>query len=107
MTSKLTFSILRKNRQDRVRIYQENLAKFEEDKWRLCDVLTGDEVSIYFKQNGRKTSNKSWVAKGEIPKTVVRQRHYQPKAMFTLFFKTTGVVHLSCLEKGKTVNHNT
>ena len=38
---------------------------------------------------------------------MVRQSRYQPKAMFTMFFKTTGVVHLSCLEKGKTINHDT
>ena len=49
----------------------------------------------------------SWVAKGKSPRTVVRQSRYQPKAMITLFFRTTGVLHFSCLEKGKTINHNT
>ena len=76
--------LIEQNRQDRVRICQENLARFEEGKWRLCDVLTGDEVWIYFLQNGRKQSNMSWVAKDESPRTVVRQSRYQPKAMFTL-----------------------
>jgi histone-lysine N-methyltransferase SETMAR len=28
---------------ERVRIYQENLLKFEQGVWRLCDVVTGDE----------------------------------------------------------------
>ena len=28
---------------ERVRICQENLAKFESCAWRLCDVVTGDE----------------------------------------------------------------
>ena len=28
---------------ERVRICQENLLKFEQDVWRLCDVVTGDE----------------------------------------------------------------
>ena len=72
------------NRQDRVRICQENLAKFEDDKWRLCDVVTGDEVWIYYKQNGGKQSNKSWVAKGESPRTVVRQSRFSQKHVHTV-----------------------
>ncbi len=28
---------------ERVRICQENLLKFEQGVWRLCDVVTGDE----------------------------------------------------------------
>ena len=29
--------------QNRVRMCLENLAKFEDEAWRLCDVVTGDE----------------------------------------------------------------
>jgi [histone H3]-lysine36 N-dimethyltransferase SETMAR len=101
------YQLSEQNKADRVRICRDNLAKFEDEKWRLCDVVTGDEVWIYFKQSGRKQSNKSWVAKGEKSRKVVKPSRYLPKAMFTLFFKTTGVVHLSYLEKGKTINHNT
>ena len=28
---------------ERVRLYEENLAKFRQGTWRLCDVVTGDE----------------------------------------------------------------
>ena len=32
-----------KNRKERIEACRENLAKFKEGKWRLCDVITGDE----------------------------------------------------------------
>jgi hypothetical protein len=44
-------------RAERVRIYEENLAKFESGAWRLCDVVTGDESWFYHKQIGRNLSN--------------------------------------------------
>jgi len=84
------YQLSEQNKADRVRICRDNLAKFEDEKWRLCDVVTGDEVWIYFKQSGRKQSNKSWVAKGEKSRTVVKPSRYLSKTMFTLFFKTTG-----------------
>ncbi|CAF1346347.1 unnamed protein product [Rotaria sp. Silwood1] len=42
---------------ERVRICQENLFKFEQGIWRLCDVVTGDESWFYHKQIDRKSSN--------------------------------------------------
>ena len=40
-----------------VRLREENLAKFHQGTWRLCDVVTGDESCFYHKQIGRKSSN--------------------------------------------------
>ena len=40
------------NKLDRVRICQENLDKFDQDKWRLCDVVTVDESWFYHRQVG-------------------------------------------------------
>ena len=94
-----------KNKDDRVRICIENLAKFEEDKWRLCGVLTGDESWFYLTQLGRKQSNKSWVGEGQSPRIVIRPSRFAPKFMFTIFFKRNGVVHISRLKKGKTINY--
>ena len=50
----------------------ENLAKFKDGTWRLCDVVTGDESWFYWRQVGKKQSNKSWVAEGEKARTVVK-----------------------------------
>ena len=35
---------------ERVRLCEENLAKFHQGTWRLCDVVTGDESCFYQKQ---------------------------------------------------------
>jgi histone-lysine N-methyltransferase SETMAR len=96
-----------KNRQDRVRMCEKNLAKFEESKWRLSDVVTGDESWFYHRQIGKKQANKSWVAEGEKARAVVRIDRFEPKTMFTIFFRTSGVVHISHLKPGETINHQT
>ncbi|CAF3408292.1 unnamed protein product [Rotaria socialis] len=71
-------------RAERVRICQENLAKFNQGTWRLCDVVTGDESWFYHKQLGRKSSNAAWTASGETPPTVVRRSHIAPKTEQTI-----------------------
>ena len=95
------------NRKDRVRMCLENLAKFEDGTWRLCDVVTGDESWFYWRQVGKKQSNKSWVAEGEKARTVVKIGRFESKNLFTIFFRTSGVVHISYLDKGKTIDHQT
>ena len=40
-------------RTERGRICKENLAKFEQRLWRLCDVVTGDESTVVRPNNGR------------------------------------------------------
>ena len=82
------------NRKLRVEICRENLAKFKKGKWRLCDVITGDESWFYLRQIGNKSSNASWVAEGEYTDTVVSRDRYEPKHMYSIFFKTTGLVHI-------------
>ena len=82
------------NRRERIEACRENLAKFKEGKWRLCDVITGDESWFYLRQIKHKSSNKSWVGEGESPRTVVRKDRFEPKHMFSIFFRTTGMVHL-------------
>lgn len=94
-----------KNRQDRIRICQQNLAMFKESKWRLGDVITGDECVFHHRQIGKKQSNKSWVYEGEKPRIIVKPGRFEPKTMFSIFFRTTGVVHISYLKRGETINH--
>ncbi|CAF4212789.1 unnamed protein product, partial [Rotaria magnacalcarata] len=47
-------------RAERVQICEENLAKFQQASWRLCDIITGDESWFYHKQIGRKSSHAAW-----------------------------------------------
>ncbi|CAF4124123.1 unnamed protein product [Rotaria sordida] len=60
-------------RAERVRICKENLSKFQQGSWRLCDIITGDESWFYRKQIGRKLSNAEQVIREDPPPTVVRQ----------------------------------
>ena len=71
------------------------LAFFEENKWRLYDVVTGNDSWFYHRQIGQKRLNASWVIEGESQITEVRQGRFKPKTMFSIFFKSNGVVHVS------------
>lgn len=93
------------NKKERVRICQENLSRLETKEWRLCDIITGDEAWFYLRPIAKKQQNKSWVKKGESPRTVVKRDRYEKKFMFTLFFKSDGPIHVSYLNKGETMDH--
>jgi histone-lysine N-methyltransferase SETMAR len=91
------------NRKERVEACQENLAKFQEGKWRLCDVITGDKSRFYLRQIGHESSNSVWVGEGQPPGIVVRRNRFEPKNMFTVFFKTRGMVFIDHMEKGSSI----
>ena len=52
----------------------ENLAKFKDGEWRMCDVVTGDVLKI---------------------------SRFESKNLLTIFFRTSDVVHISYLDKKK------
>ena len=93
-------------RAERVRICKENLVKFQQGTWRLCDIITGDESWFFHKQLGRKLSNAVWVKKGDPPPTVTRQSRYAARTLFSIFFKSNGPVLIHRLERGETVDHD-
>ena len=100
----IPYELTNENREERVNACRENLAMFKEGKWRLYDVVTGDESWFYWRQIGHKASNASWIGEGESPRTIVRRSQFEPKTMISVFFKTAGLVHLDCLDKGETLN---
>ena len=77
---------------------------FKSGKWRLCDVVTGDESWFYLRKIDRKSSNASWVGKDEPARTIVRRGRFEPKFMFCVFFKSTGPVYVNYLDRGKTID---
>jgi histone-lysine N-methyltransferase SETMAR len=93
-------------KQQRVKLCRENLAKFQNGSWRLCDIITGDETWIYHRQIHHKSKNASWVGEGESPTTVVRRSKFEPKNLFSIFFKSNGPVLIHCVDEGKTIDHN-
>ena len=92
-------------RNERVRICEENLARFRDGTWRLWNVVTGDESWFCHRQSGRKSSNAAWVAKGDPPPTIVRRDRFTPKTSFSIFFKSTGPLLIHHVERGQTIDH--
>lgn len=88
-------------KQQRVKICKENLKKFRRNSWRLCDIVTGDETWIYFRQIGRKASNSTWASEGQSPGTVVRRKLFEPKLLFSIFFRSNGALLVHCLDVGE------
>lgn len=93
-------------KQERVRICRENLAKIQSGSWRTCNIITGDETWIYYRQLRRKASNAHWVSKGQSPKTVVRRSNYEPKMLFSIFFRSNGWLWIHAVDSGETVDGN-
>lgn len=66
----------------------------------LGDIITGDETWIYFRQIGRKASNACcWIDEGQSPNTTVRRDRYEPKRLFSIFFKANGWIAIHALAK--------
>jgi [histone H3]-lysine36 N-dimethyltransferase SETMAR len=93
-------------KQQRVKLSRENLAKFRDGSSKLCDIITVDETWIYHRQVGRKSTNASWVSEGESPTTIVRRSKFEPKNLFCIIFKSDGPVRIHAVDKGETIDHN-
>lgn len=91
-------------KQERVRICQENLDKFRNDSWRTCNIITGDESWFYCRQIGRKASNAHWIAEGQSPKTIVRRSQDEPKMLFSIFFKSNSWLWIHAVDSGQTID---
>jgi [histone H3]-lysine36 N-dimethyltransferase SETMAR len=91
-------------RQKRIDICQENLRKFESGEWRLCDVVTGDETWIYYRNIESKQKSRAWVGQDEAPPTVVKRQQFDKKSMFVVFFMTTGPLLIHQVPTGTTID---
>lgn len=91
-------------KEQRVKICRENLKRFKEGSERLCNIVTGDETWIYLRQVGRKQSNACWIKQGESPRTVAKRGRYEPKFLYSIFFRSTGPLLVHALDKGTTVD---
>ncbi|CAF3414026.1 unnamed protein product, partial [Rotaria socialis] len=92
-------------KQERVQLCRENLAKFRDGSWRLCDIITGDETWIYHRQIHHKSTNKTWIGEGESPRTIVH-RHKERKNLFSMFFKSNGPVLIHAVDNDETIDHD-
>ncbi|KAL4504575.1 hypothetical protein ABPG72_010021 [Tetrahymena utriculariae] len=90
------------NKKLRLQYCNENLQYYRDGPGRLCDIITGDEVQIYWRQIGRKISNSSWVGQGEPPRTIVKRSIYDQKTLFSIFFRSTGYMIIHAPDDNKT-----
>ncbi|CAF3228612.1 unnamed protein product [Rotaria socialis] len=93
-------------KQERVRLCRENLAKFRDGSCRLCDIITGGETWIYHRQIHHKSTNKTWISEGESPRTIVRRRKFERKKLFSIFFKSNGPVLIHAVDSDETIAHD-
>ena len=89
----------------RVELCRENLAKFQNASWRLCDIITGDKRWIYHRPIHHKWRNLSCLGEGHSSTTVIR-RSKEGKNFFSIFFKWNNPVFLHCVDEGKTRDEN-
>ncbi|CAM4823498.1 unnamed protein product [Rotaria magnacalcarata] len=73
-------------KQERVRLCCENLAKFRDDSWQIH----------------HKSTNKTWIGDGESPRTIVRRREVERKNLFSIFFKSNGPVLIHAVDNDET-----
>ncbi|CAF1534414.1 unnamed protein product, partial [Rotaria sordida] len=90
-------------KRERFRLCRENLAKFRDGSWRLCDIITGDETSIYPGQIRHKSTNASWIGGDESLIPILRRSRFEPKTLFSIFFKSNGPVLINAVDKGNTI----
>lgn len=89
----------------RVMFCKKNLDLFSQGKLRLCDMVTGDESWFWHKKIGKKSSNASWVKKGEKARVVVRPHRFQDKTLVCVFFTTGGAIHVDYVNRGTNIDH--
>lgn len=89
----------------RVEICKKNLDYIESQRWRLCDIVTGDESWIYHRKIGNKASNSCWVAVDQSPEFVVKRNQFEPKSMICVFIKTTGPMLVHVVHKGHSIDN--
>ena len=69
-------------KQEHVKLCRENVAKFRDSSWRLCDIITDNETWIYHRQSHRKSTNARCLAENESPTTIVRRGKFELKFIF-------------------------
>ena len=85
-------------------ICTENLRLVDEGKIRLGDIFT-DESWIYHRKIESRKHSASWLKPGEKPAAVVKRSQFEAKTMFSIFFRTNGVVNIDAAGKGEKINN--
>ena len=93
------------NKQKRLTFAKDMLQRFESGQLRQDLIVTGDECWFYHRKIFKANSNASWKRWGEPPDTIVKRGISEAKNMFCIFFRSTGVAHITYFEKGHTIDN--
>jgi len=92
------------NKARRASFARAMLAKLKSGQWRFDQILTCDESWFYHRKIKKRSECRAWKGEGESPETIVRRDRFEPKTMVSIFFRTTGLVHIYAVAKNETLN---
>lgn len=92
------------NKAHRLGFAQAMLAKLKSGQWRFDQILTGDESWFYHRKIKKRSECRAWKKPGEDPETIVKRDRFEPKSMVSIFFRTTGLVHIYAVDKKDTLD---
>lgn len=95
-----------KNKKKRLDFAIQMLNQFDTGKWRLDEILTGDECFIYHRKMDKKQDSATWKRRGEPADPKVKRDRFEAKTMVSVFFRSTGYVLVHAIDKATTIDHN-
>jgi histone-lysine N-methyltransferase SETMAR len=98
------YALTPEHKAKRLQFAKDMLAKLRSGDWRLDQILTGDESWFYHRQIRKRSDCKTWKSKGDPPEVLVKRGRYEDKTMVSIFFRTTGLVHIYGVDDKKTVD---
>ncbi len=90
-------------KQFRVKLCLENLARLREDNSLLTKIITGDESWVSVQELPLKKDSKEWHLRGGTPPLKAIQNRSACKTMVTVFFNMQGPVHTEFMPVGQTI----
>ena len=88
----LPHNLTPENKAKRLDFAKAMLAKLQSGEWRSDQILTCDEAWFYHRQIKKRSECAAWKEPCEPPEAVVRRDRYEPKTMYSIFFRSTGLV---------------
>ena len=65
-----------------------------------------DEVWIYHRKIGHKSTNASWIGQGQSSTSIRSWSKFQAKSLFSIFFESNGSVLIHGVDEGKTIEYS-
>jgi histone-lysine N-methyltransferase SETMAR len=90
------------SKEKRVNICQELLAKHQSSNF-LQQLITGDEIWIFWENEGVAHHHRSWRGAGDVPATETRRALTTKKNLATIFWDCKGIILVDILPYGQTI----